>query len=239
MAAPAVELAQGVFRIPTMGSFINSFALLDDDGAVTLIDCGLKRAPAKIVAGLAHIGRHPRDVTRIVLTHAHPDHAGGAAAMVDSTGVEGVEAHEADAEYLRTGTAPPRDISTTSGRLFQRMPESGFGVVPVAKELQDGDVVDAAGGLRVIHTPGHTPGHVSLMHESSGVLITGDSIFNIASRRSWPLAAFCTSFDQSKATAGVLADLEFDVAAFTHGPEIRDRAREQIRLFLRTKAQRA
>jgi glyoxylase-like metal-dependent hydrolase (beta-lactamase superfamily II) len=235
MGNPAVALASGVVRIPTLGDFINSFAFTDSDGSVTLVDCGLKRAPARIVAGLADIGKHPGDVTRIILTHAHPDHAGGAGAILDATGVQGVDAHESDAEYLRKGSAPPRDTSTTSGRIFERLPTSGFGPIPVASELKDGDLIPVAGGIRVVHTPGHTPGHVSLLHEASGVLITGDSIFNIASRRTWPLAAFCTSFAQSKATAAILADLEYGIAAFTHGPEIRDHARERIRQFLRTK----
>ena len=85
MGNPAVVLAPGVVRIPTLGDFINSFAFTDSDGSVTLVDCGLKRAPARIVAGLAHIGKHPYDVTRIILTHAHPDHAGGARAMLNAT----------------------------------------------------------------------------------------------------------------------------------------------------------
>ena len=78
MARPAaIELAPGVVRIPTVGSAnVNSFAVVDDDGSVTLVDCGLKRAPARIVAGLRAVGRHPGDVRRIVLTHAHTDHAG-------------------------------------------------------------------------------------------------------------------------------------------------------------------
>jgi hypothetical protein len=58
-------------------------------------------------------------------------------------------------------------------------------------------------------------GVLRVEHESSGVLITGDSIFNIASRRSWPLAAFCTSYAQSKATAALLADLEYGIAALS------------------------
>lgn len=236
MGNPAVSLASGVIRIPTLGDYINSFAFTDDDGSVTLVDCGLKRAPARIVAGLAEIGKNPSDVTRIILTHAHPDHAGGAAAMLDATGVDGVDAHESDAAYLRKGSPPPCDTSTTSGRIFARLPENGFSPVSVVTVLTDGDLIPVAGGIRVVHTPGHTPGHVSLLHEPSGVLITGDSIFNIASRRTWPLAAFCTSYAQSKATAHLLADLEFGVAAFTHGPEIRDHARERIRDFLRKKS---
>jgi hypothetical protein len=49
---PAVVLAPGVVRIPTVGTAsTNSFAFVDDAGSVTLVDCGLKRAPARIVAG--------------------------------------------------------------------------------------------------------------------------------------------------------------------------------------------
>ena len=235
MGNPAIVLAPGVLRIPTLGDFINSFAFTDSDGSVTLVDCGLKRAPARIVAGLADIGKHPWDVTRIILTHAHPDHAGGARAMLDATGVAGVDSHESDAEFIRRGSAPPLDTSTTTGRIFERLPTSGFDPIPVASELKDGDLIPVAGGIRVVHTPGHTPGHVSLLHEPSGVLITGDSIFNVASRRTWPLAGFCTSFAQSKATAVILADLDYGIAAFTHGPELRERARERIRDFLRAK----
>ena len=49
------------------------------------MDCGLKRAPASIVRGLAVMGSAPSDVTRIVLTHAHSDHAGGVSAMSERT----------------------------------------------------------------------------------------------------------------------------------------------------------
>ena len=225
---PAVALAPGVYRIPTLGDFINSYAFLQDDGSVTLVDCGLKRAPAKIVRALESIGRHPRDVQRIVLTHAHFDHAGGASTMVDETAVAGVDVHAEDAGYVRTGTRVPGDLSTTSGRLFARAPWGDFRATPVAQELVDGQTLDVAGGLRVIHTPGHTPGHISLLHPASGVLITGDSIFNMNSRMSWPTKAVCTSFRQNVETAHVLGALDYSVAAFTHGPEIRDNAREAL-----------
>ncbi|MGA0979561.1 MAG: MBL fold metallo-hydrolase, partial [Candidatus Nanopelagicales bacterium] len=183
---PAVALAEGIYRIRTMGDFINSFAFIEDDGSVTLVDCGLKRAPKKIVAALASIGKHPSDVQRIVLTHAHFDHAGGAARMVDETSADGVDVHADDAHYVRTGTRPPGDSASTAGRLLARAPWGDFTATPVAEELVDGQLIDVAGGLRVLHTPGHTPGHISLLHPRSGVLITGDSIFNMNARMSWP-----------------------------------------------------
>ena len=162
---PAIELAPGVVRIPTIGAAAtNSFAFVDDDGSVTLVDCGVKRAPARIVAGLRAVGRHPGDVVRIVLTHAHSDHAGGAAEMAARTGAP-VAVHERDAPYAEAGRAPDFDPSLLVGRLMTRLPAGGFPPVAVGERLSDGQVLDVGGGLRVVATPGHTPGHVSLLHE--------------------------------------------------------------------------
>ena len=235
MGAPAIAIGPGIYRIPTLGDFINSFALVDSDGQVTLVDCGLKRAPARIVRGLEAIGKHPRDVTRILLTHAHNDHAGGAAEFAVTSGVDSVMAHTADAGYLRSGSMPPRDTTTGMGRLIGRLPTGGFAPVQAVTELHDGQFLDIAGGLQIVHTPGHTPGHVSLLHPDSGVLITGDAIFNMRARMTWPFAAFCTSFEQTRRTAQVLAALEYSTAAFTHGPEIRGTGRTAIQDFLRRK----
>jgi glyoxylase-like metal-dependent hydrolase (beta-lactamase superfamily II) len=228
---PAIELAPGVVRIPTIGAAsTNSFALVDDDGSVTLVDCGLKRAPARIVAGLRAIGHHPGDVVRIVLTHAHGDHAGGAAEMVARTGAP-VAVHEADTAYVEAGEHPPYDPSLLVGRLITRMPGGGFPPVPVGDRLADGQLLDVAGGLRVVATPGHTPGHVSLLHEPSGTLITGDALFNLRHLRFSP-RPLCTDFRLNERTAHVLGEPAYDRVAFTHGTEILQGAREAVRGFL-------
>jgi len=228
---PAVEVAPGVVRIPTVGAAnTNSFALVDDDGSVTLVDCGLKRAPARIVAGLRAIGRHPGDVTRIVLTHAHTDHAGGAAEMSARTGAP-VAVHEADAGYAEAGRPPPFEQSLLTGRLMTRIPGAGFPPVTVGQRLSDAQVLDVGGGLRIIATPGHTPGHVSLLHERTGTLITGDALFNVRQLRFSP-RPLCTDFRLSRQTAHVLGELEYERVAFTHGTEITDNAREAVRSFL-------
>ncbi|MFZ9986816.1 MAG: MBL fold metallo-hydrolase [Candidatus Nanopelagicales bacterium] len=229
---PAVALADNIYRIPTMGDFINSFAFIEGDGSVTLVDCGLKRAPKRIVNALDSIGKHPRDVQRIVLTHAHFDHAGGAAQMVDETSATGIDVHADDAGFVRSGTRPPGDSTSTAGRLLGRAPWGDFRSTTVSQELHDGQELPIAGGVRVLHTPGHTPGHISLLHQSSGLLITGDSIFNMNARMSWPTKLACTSFRQNVHTAHVLGEIDYSMAAFTHGPEIRDNAREQVRSFL-------
>jgi glyoxylase-like metal-dependent hydrolase (beta-lactamase superfamily II) len=228
---PAVAVAPGVFRIPTIGSSrTNSFALVDDDGSVTLVDAGLKSAPARIVAGLAALGKQPADVRRIILTHAHPDHAGGAAELANRTGAP-VAVHAGDAGFAEAGAPPPFDTSTVSGRLFARLPGGGFPPVPVGERLEDGQVLDVAGGLRVVATPGHSPGHISLLHEHSRTLITGDAIFNVLGVRYSP-RMLCSDFRLCRRTAHVLGELEYERVGFTHGPEIVDGAREAVRRFL-------
>ena len=86
----------------------------------------------------------------------------------------------------------------------------------------------------MVHTPGHSPGHVSLLLETTGTLITGDALFNygaLGGARVSP-AFLCSNFAMTKRTAHRLGELDYQVAAFTHGPEIRDRARETVRRLL-------
>ena len=226
-----VQLAGGIWRIPTVPfDLVNSFLIADDDGSLTLVDAGLKRADNKLLAALAELGKAPQDVQRIVLTHAHGDHAGGLAGAKAATGAT-VLAHERDAIYLQSGKPPQLDPGHLSGRLLTRM-RGSFGKVEVGATFQDGELLPIGGGLRVVHTPGHSPGHVSLLHEPTRVLITGDAIFNVRGLRYSP-ATFCTDIRLSRETADRLADLEYDVAAFTHGAEVSSGAREAVRAFLR------
>lgn len=228
--AVSVSLAPGVVRIPVMPmDLLNVFALRAEDGQVTLVDAGVKGSPPRILRALAEIGSAAQDVTSIVVTHSHSDHVGGLRGVVEQTGAA-VAVHAHDADDVRLGRGAPVDPTSTIGRLRTR--NVGADAAPVETELHDADVLPVAGGLRVVHTPGHTPGHVSLLHEPTGTLITGDAIWNMNARRSWPVLAFCSNRALTQRTAHRLGELEYATAAFTHGPEIRDRGREAIRSFL-------
>ena len=109
----AVALGAGVYRIPTAGDYINSFAFIESDGSVTLVDTGTVFASKRIVNGLDAIGKHPKDVQRIVLTHAHPDHAGSAAKLLPRTSAPGTAVHAEDADFVRTGESPPNGSALT------------------------------------------------------------------------------------------------------------------------------
>lgn len=226
----AVPLAPNAWRIPLLGDFVNGFMLRDDDGQVTLIDFGVKKSGPRVLAALAAIGSGPSDVTRLMLTHCHPDHVGGAAHVARETG-RAVDCHEDDAGFAGTGTVPKSDPSFRIGRLFNRLPPPTLEPLPIGETFTDGQVVPFAGGIRVVHTPGHSPGHASYLLEEAGVLITGDAIFNVRGVR-WAPKMLCANYAMTQQTAHRLAELDYATAAFTHGPELSDRPREAIRAFL-------
>ena len=231
----AVQLGDGVWRIPTAPADVNnSFLLAGDDGTLVLVDAGTRGAPKTILAALAQLGKAPGDVTHLLLSHAHNDHAGGAAAVVAATGSR-VLSHEREAVYLRQGRMPKPDPSTRGGRLLARTRGGRFAPVAVDEAFTDGAVLPVAGGLRVVHTPGHTPGHCSFLHTRAGVLLTGDALFNVRGLR-FSVKTPCTDIRRSRESAHRLADLEYDTAGFTHGSRVRGGARSAVRAFLAGRA---
>jgi len=127
-----------------------------------------------------------------------------------------VLAHERESVYLRDGRSP----RTRRGR-SRRFPK-----VTVTFEFQHGSLLP--GGLRAVHTPGHSPGHTALLHEDSGVLFTGDAVMNLRGVRYAP-GFLCTDPDRNRQSADRLGELDFEVAAFAHGPELRRDAKAAVR----------
>ncbi len=104
--------------------------------------------PAHLAAIMAEVGRRRGTVRTIALTHTHPDHAPGAAALARATGAEVVGFAAAD------GTVPDRTVG--DGEL----------------------VGDDAVALRAVHTPGHASNHLCWLAEDQGILLTGDHVMH-------------------------------------------------------------
>jgi glyoxylase-like metal-dependent hydrolase (beta-lactamase superfamily II) len=138
---------------------------------IFLIDSGVASSHSRITELLREGGRHPQDVSTLILTHSHPDHIGGARGIQNACACW-IAAHEAERDWIQ-------DV----GRQKAMRPVPGFdtlveGSVEIDQFLADGDVLDPGPGmtLRVLHTPGHSPGSISLFLEQEGVLFTGDAI---------------------------------------------------------------
>lgn len=108
-------------------------------------------------------------VDKILLTHGHIDHAGGAEALKKLLGVEIIGPHKDDLELL-SSIEKQSEMFGVPGAFENASPD---------RWLEEGDEVDVAGHLfRVFHCPGHAPGHVVFYNENARFAHVGDVLFN-------------------------------------------------------------
>lgn len=125
--------------------------VVDGDVGLTLVDVGWKSAPTAIAEAL---GPQLRDIRRIVVSHAHPDHVRGLAELAAETGAQ-VLVHRADAGWLANGRVPRGGRSGAIGGVLDAMPLLHWSPVIADVLLEGGELLD--GGLRVIHAPATVP----------------------------------------------------------------------------------
>lgn len=205
------QLAPGIIRIPTTRRD-NAFLVEAEDG-FTLVDVGWAGAPRAILRTIAELGRKPSDIKRVVITHAHPDHVQGAYDLRELTGAPFL-IHEAERSWLANGRVPGAGRSGAAGRLLDRLPKLHWRPLSAEQSLVDGDLVEAS-GLRIIHTPGHSPGHVVLLHEPSRTLLTGDAVFHRGELGLGPAALAADPALRTGSLARIPRDLE--AVGFAHG----------------------
>ena len=223
----AVKLMDGLHMIPGL---VNTY-LLQTAGGLTLIDTGFPRDIAKIIRGIVASGHQPRDVHHILVTHAHPDHIGGAAALREATGAR-VYAYEIDAPIIETG-GPFRPLTSAPGvrnrivvSLLRHVLKR---VAPcrVEHRLEDGVAVPFDSDLVPIHIPGHCAGQVAFhLRRDGGVLFVADACIN---RKNMVLAAAQEGVAEAERSLEKLARLSFAVACFGHGPPMMENADRRFR----------
>jgi glyoxylase-like metal-dependent hydrolase (beta-lactamase superfamily II) len=212
------SIAPGLHEIQLLR--VKAHAVIDGDG-ITLIDSGHAGSLPAIERALAGLDASLADVRRLICTHGHPDHAGSARAIADR-GIE-VFIHPADAENLEVGLG---DVvrHPTRGRIFAAMTPPLVTFHP----LSDGDVLPVMGGLRVIHTPGHTPGSVCLFAPRDGVLFVGDTLQRRFGRASYASGLYSDDPAMARDSVQRLAELDVTTIVFSHFPPIREGARQTL-----------
>jgi glyoxylase-like metal-dependent hydrolase (beta-lactamase superfamily II) len=220
-----MEVAAGVHQLRRIGADI--FLVAED--RLTLIDAGMVGSRRTLERQLRGMGRSLDELQRIICTHGHPDHIGGVHELVrDRDDIE-VLIHPADLAGLQLplrkalGHAP--DGGGRRGRLIQYLTRTPANCTPI----DDGALLPLLGGLRVVHTPGHTPGSICLYAERLRLLFTGDVLQVIKGRLTF--ASWFFSHDHAGARASVerLAALDVDTIAFSHYPPWTDDATGALR----------
>jgi glyoxylase-like metal-dependent hydrolase (beta-lactamase superfamily II) len=197
-----------------------------------LIDCGMRWQGGHIRQALAAAGVAPRDLALIALTHWHIDHT-GALGAVRRLSPAVVAAHRADAPIIQGETRPNKPRLTGEGGKFARwLLLKLYKPCHVDRLLEDGDELPAAGGLRVVATPGHTPGHVCYHWPAAGALFVGDALVNRRGELAVSPEGFSDDPAQARSSLEALRPLRYDQCYFGHGDPILDHADERVLTFL-------
>jgi glyoxylase-like metal-dependent hydrolase (beta-lactamase superfamily II) len=147
------------------------FAYLVFDDEITLIDSGVSGSHSLIFEYIKQQGREPHEISKLILSHSHPDHIGSAKEVTETSGCR-VYAHPAEKNWIED-----------TGLQARERPIPGFnrlvsGSIIVDHLLEDGNIVQLGEGIQcqVIHTPGHSAGSISLFLEKEKVLLSGDAL---------------------------------------------------------------
>jgi glyoxylase-like metal-dependent hydrolase (beta-lactamase superfamily II) len=149
--------------------FVYSYLICGEK--ICLIDSGVSSSDDLIFDYMDKLGLKENDLSLMILTHSHPDHMGSAKSIKDKSDCK-VLAHENEIKWIENIELQAKERPVPN---FHSLVE---GSVPVDGILENGDMVDLGDNItmRVIHTPGHSEGSISLFTKGEGVLFTGDAI---------------------------------------------------------------
>ena len=235
------KISQHLYQLDL--GFVNAFLIEDivpgpgpADGlapGLTLVDTGMPGSLPKIFAQLKKAGKDPRDIRRIILTHAHTDHSGSAAAISNELNIP-VWAHADTARLVeqgRPGEAPLHVSPGLMNRLiYQLFIRRGGNIdsLSIARRLVDGEILPICGpgGVKVIYTPGHSTGHLALYLQADRVLIAADICAN-AGGLDWSTVYE----DRELGRQSILkaAEFDFDKAVFGHGRPLTSTANARLK----------
>ena len=226
---PHVYQLSGIWGAGVWGA--NIFLLTGDN--LTLVDTGFRGRTKQILKATRRLGYSPSDIGNIIITHHHADHIGNLASLKGLTGAK-VIAHPADIPYIdgrlpQPGPIGPRWLKKTLASLF-----SLWTTTPVIVDVlvNDGDVLPMLGGIKVLHSPGHTPGSICLFLPQERLVIAGDVLTNTF-RLSLPSKGYTVDIAQEIQSIQVVASLDFDTICFGHGSPLIGNARPAVYDFAR------
>jgi len=236
LAADVARLRIGFVNCFLVGQRRSTYELTALAKPWALVDAAISPGAARILEVAAERFGDDARPTAIILTHGHFDHIGALEALLGIWDVP-VYAHALELPFL-TGRAdyPPPDPTVGKRglvtRLSQLFPDNGIDVRDRVRELPSNGAVPGMPGWRWVHTPGHTPGHVSLFRATDRILIAGDaltttrqeSVYAVATQKAelgGPPAYFTIDWDAAHRSASTLASLKPVTVATGHGPSMR------------------
>jgi len=217
-----MKIIDNVYIVPKIVA--NPYIIVEDDG-LTVIDAGLPRSEKKILAFIESLGKSAGDVKRIIITHADLDHFGGLAALQRASGArtyasqieaDAIAKGESSRELAPKGFSLRRVLFAIIGPLMKATP------VQVDEIIAEGQTLPILGGLQVLETPGHTPGHISLYAPVAGILFCGDSMVSDETGLQGSRRGVTWDETRARESERKQAGLGARIVCTGHGPVVKD-----------------
>jgi glyoxylase-like metal-dependent hydrolase (beta-lactamase superfamily II) len=221
-----MEIVEGIYRVDEASSNLahSNVHLVVNGNELLVVDAGTAGNAKKIVAFIQKIGHQPQEVSTIIITHYHMDHAGSAKELKALTGAK-VAASTEDAQVI-AGEKPypkPKNLLMRAASIIKPSP------VAVDVVLKEGDTI---GNLTVISTPGHTAGSIMLLYKQKGVIFAGDTLRNEDGKVSGGPEHFTWDEAKEKESIRKVAALDFDIMLPGHTQPLIGNASGVVKAFV-------
>jgi len=216
--------------------------LIWDEDTIILVDAGLSVSLSGIKNAMQDAGVPFEKLNKIIITHQDIDHIGGIKNILSELPDVEVLAHEDEKPYIQGGEKFVRLNSSFMDRI-NNFPEEAqekildmFKNAPVEvdKTLKDGQELHDCGGIIIIHTPGHTPGHICLYHKASKTMIVGDAMNVIDGQLAGPNKQLMNEEEAEKAVNSLKKFEKYDIENIItyHGGLFNDNPNQRIKELL-------
>ncbi|MEW9700368.1 MBL fold metallo-hydrolase [Paenibacillus sp. SI8] len=229
-----LEVEMEVFGQKTM---IHPTLVWDEEHAI-LIDAGMPGMSADIQAAIERAGIPHGTLDTVIVTHQDIDHFGGVAELLQDLSTK-VYAHEMDRPYLDGTKHPIKMDLRLIGEHLKKLPEqirkqvehlcANPPKIVIDEELSDGQMLDVCGGITVIHTPGHTPGHICLYLNSNRTLVSADALESMNGKLKGPNPHNTPDMQSAIKSLSKLLSFKIDRIICYHGGLCDDHPETQLR----------
>ncbi|TGE33295.1 MBL fold metallo-hydrolase [Desulfosporosinus sp. Sb-LF] len=238
--AKGVETLELTMNIMGDQSIIHP-TLIWDDETIILLDAGMPSQLPEIRKVMDQVGAPFSKLNKVILTHQDLDHMSGLSEILRLSDhkVE-VLAHKEERPYIQ-GEKPliklnpeqmakrleslPEEKRKQMEKVFKASLKLKFNV---DSTIDDGEVLPYCGGITVIHTPGHTPGHICLYLNQSKTLITGDALNVIDGQMVGPKPEYAADINTAKRSLMKLIQYDIQTVICYHGGVYNDKVNQRL-----------
>lgn len=235
-----IKIAKGieVLALPFMGNQIRP-TLIWDDETVVLVDTGFPGQLHEIRNAMDEAGIPFSKLSKVIITHQDFDHIGGLPEILKASDrkIE-VIAHKEEKPFIEGEKPLLKMTPERLARMFEALPaekrkeeEAKFLESlksNVDKTVDDGEVLPYCGGITVIFTPGHTPGHICLYLNQYKTLVTGDALNVVNGQLVGPNTEFTPDMDTAKKSLEKFTQYDVETVICYHGGVYQENANERL-----------